>query len=202
MTKIDYKKELKDLYTGKKGIINIIEVPKMKYLQVHGEGDPNIDPSYKEAIEALYSIAFTIKFMCKKEDKDFVVMPLEGLWYSENCSVFVNKEKEKWQWTMIVMMPDFVTDIMFKEAVELAKKKKDNSKIDEVFLEEYKEGLAVQTLHVGSYDEEAPVISEMHKFVTDQGYKLEGKHHEIYLSDPRKVAVEKLKTILRQPISK
>jgi hypothetical protein len=202
MNKIDYKKEMKVLYTGKKGTFNIIEVPNIKYLHIHGSGNPNTDPSYASSVEALYSIAYTIKFICKKKDLDFVVMPLEGLWYAEEHKVFENREKEKWNWTMMIMMPPFVTEEIFMEAVETVKKKKDNEKISEVFFEEYEEGLTVQTLHIGSYDEEGPVIAEMHRYISDEGYDLRGKHHEIYLSDPRKNSADKLKTILRQPIVK
>lgn len=202
MNKIDFKKEYKALYTGKKWVFNIIEIPKTKYVQIHGSGNPNTDPSYSSAVEALYAVAYTVKFMCKKKEQDFVVMPLEGLWYSDEVSVFENKEKEKWNWTMMIMMPTFVTDDIFREAINTAKNKKNNSKISEVFFEDYNEGLVIQTLHVGSYDEEGPVISEMHKHISEQGYKLNGNHHEIYLNNPRKTSSEKLKTIIRQPIIK
>ncbi|MDP4143561.1 MAG: GyrI-like domain-containing protein [Bacillota bacterium] len=202
MSKIDYKKQLKELYTGKKGVFNIIEIPKNKYLQIHGSGNPNTNPSYKAAVEALYTIAYSAKFICKKSEQDFVVMPLEGLWYADDNDLFHCREKDKWKWTMLIMMPPFVTEYIFKEAVDTAKKKKDNAKIDEVFFREYDEGLAVQTLHVGSYDAETPVIASMHEYVLQQGYKLTGLHHEIYLSNPNTVAAEKLKTIIRQPIAR
>lgn len=202
MSKIDYKKELKSLYSGKKGDFNIVLVPRLKYLQIHGSGDPNTDPSYAESVEALYTIAYTIKFICKKAEKDFVVMPLEGLWYADDHRVFNSREKQKWSWTMLLMIPDFVSDDIFKEAVQGSKKKKDNLKIEEVSLICLEEGLSVQTLHVGSYDDETPVISEMYKFIEENGFKFNGEHHEIYLSDPRKISSENLKTIIRQPVVK
>jgi hypothetical protein len=200
MNKIDYKKELKELYTGKKDDFKIINVPSINYLQIHGSGDPNTDPNYRSSIEALYATAYAIKFICKKKEMDFTVMPLEGLWYAEDYAVFESREKNKWSWTMLIMLPPFVTEHIFREAIDTVKKKKDNPKISEVFFEQYEEGLCIQTLHIGSYDNEGPIISQMYRYLSEHGYQLSGKHHEIYLSDPRKNNIDKLKTIIRQPI--
>src|SRR5690242_9028597 len=110
MNKVDYKKELKMLYSGKKDKLEIVEVPKMKYVQIHGCGNPNTDTSYSSAVEALYTIAYSIKFICKEREQDFVVMPLEGLWYADDYSVYVSRQKEQWKWTMMIMIPDFVDE--------------------------------------------------------------------------------------------
>ncbi|NQU30352.1 MAG: GyrI-like domain-containing protein, partial [Anaerolineae bacterium] len=167
-----------------------------------GHGDPNTAQDYQDAVEALYAVAYKMKFISKKTlEKDYVVPPLEGLWWAEDMDTFITREKSAWDWTMMIMIPDWITFEIFTDAIEQVCKKKDLPSLDKVRLESYHEGLSVQVMHIGSYDDEGPVLAKMHtEFIPSNGYVENGKHHEIYLSDPRRVAPEKLRTVLRQPI--
>jgi len=203
MTKVDLKKELKDLYQPSAKAFAVVDVPAMQYLMVDGHGDPNTAQAYKDAVEALYAVAYKLKFASKKGlDKDYVVPPLEGLWWAEDMASFTTmRDKSAWDWTMMIMQPSWITQEMVEEAVEQVGAKKDLPALPKLRFETYHEGLAVQIMHVGSYDDEAPTIHRMHhEFMPQNGYEPAGKHHEIYLGDPRKVAPEKLKTVLRQPV--
>ena len=204
----DFKKEYKELYAPKKGP-GIIEVPPITYVAVRGSGDPNEeDGAYQRAISVLYAISYTIK-MSKKGVRqidgyvDFVVPPLEGFWWQEGIEGADNAHKEIFNWTAVIRLPDFVTCEVFDWAVQEATKKK---KIDCSIAEylQVDEGLCVQCLHVGSYDDEPATVEAMDAFAREQGYVIDlsqdRRHHEIYLSDARKVAPEKLKTIIRHPI--
>jgi len=204
MSKIDFKKELKHLYKPSAKEFTVVDVPPMQFLMVDGHGDPNTAQEYKDAIEALFPVAYKLKFMSKKElGKDYVVMVLEGLWWAEDMETFVTREKSAWDWTMIIMQPEWITQEMFAEAVRQVEKGKDLPSLPKLRLETYHEGLSVQIMHVGLYDDEGPTLHRMHhEFVPENGYEMAGKHHEIYLSDVRRVASEKLKTVLRQPIRK
>ncbi len=206
----DFKKEYKEFYMPK-GTPSIIEVPPMNYIAVRGKGDPNIEGgAYKKAIELLYAIAFTIK-MSKKGDHqiegyfDFVVPPLEGFWYQEGVEGFDYTRKDQFNWVSVIRLPDFVTKADFDWAVEEAsrKKKQDFSAVEFLTVNE---GLCVQILHTGSYDDEPASIALMDAFAEENGYRndcgAERMHHEIYLSDPRKVEKEKRKTVIRHPIKK
>ena len=202
MEKIDLKKDLKNLYNPSSKEFQIIKVPKMNFLMIDGSGDPNTSKEYASAIEALYAVSYTIKFMVKKQKViDYVVMPLEGLWWAENMSAFLMKNKQSWKWTSLIMQPDFVDRKTVDEAIKIAGAKKDLPGMAGLRFESFEEGLSVQIMYFGPYSEEEPTIGEMHKFILDTGFKLRGKHHEIYLSDPRKTAPEKIKTVIRQPIS-
>jgi len=170
---------------------------------VDGHGDPNISPDYAEAIQILYNLAYSLKFHCKLElGKDFTVMALEGLWWVPDMALFSTAKKSDWDWTMMIMQPDFITS----ELLEIARKKviaKGKAPhVEKARFETYHEGPSVQIMYFGPYADEGPTIAHMHKFATGQGYTLNGKHHEIYMNDARKVAPEKLKTIIRQPITK
>jgi hypothetical protein len=183
----------------------IVDVPGMQFLMVDGHGDPNVVQEYQGAVEALYAVAYKIKFASKKQlGKDYVVPPLEGLWWADDIDAFTTaRDKSKWDWTMMIMTPDWITPDMFAEALEQVRSGKNPTALDGVRLERYHEGLSVQTLHIGSYDNEGPTLKKLHEeFIPQNGYAENGKHHEIYLSDPRRVAPEKLKTVLRQPIRK
>lgn len=202
MEKIDLKKDLKNLYNPSSKEFQIIKVPKMNFLMIDGSGDPNTSKEYASAIEALYAVSYTIKFMVKKQKViDYVVMPLEGLWWADNMNTFSIKNKQSWKWTSLIMQPDFVDRKTVDEAIKIASAKKDLPSIAGLRFESFEEGLSVQIMYFGPYSEEEPTIGEMHKFILDTGFKLRGKHHEIYLSDPRKTAPEKIKTVIRQPIS-
>jgi len=204
MPKIDFKKELKHLYGPSAKKFEVVDVPPMNFLMIDGHGDPNTAQEYKDAVEALYAVAYALKFMSKKEKGvDYGVPPLEGLWWVENMEEFTTEDKSAWDWTMMIMQPEWITQEMVEEAVKQVEKKKNLPALSKLRLETYHEGLAVQILHIGSYDDEAPTIAKMHhEFMPENGYEPAGKHHEIYLSDPRKVAPEKLKTVLRQPARK
>ncbi len=201
MTKIDFKKTMKEFYNPPKKF-EIADLPEMQFLMVDGHGDPNTAQEYQDAVEALYAVAYKMKFISKKTlEKDYVVPPLEGLWWAEDMDTFITREKSAWDWTMMIMIPDWITFEIFTDAIEQVRKKKDLPSLDKVRLESYHEGLSVQVMHIGSYDDEGPVLAKMHtEFIPSNGYVENGKHHEIYLSDPRRVAPEKLRTVLRQPI--
>lgn len=204
----DYKKEYKEFYMPPKKP-TIVDVPKMNYIAVRGQGNPNEeDGEYKKAIELLYGIAFTIKMSYKGTHKiegyfQYVVPPLEGFWWQDNVIGTDYSQKEQFQWIAVIRLPDFVTKEEFGWAVEEAtkKKKEDFSKV-EYFT--YEEGMCVQCMHIGSYDEEPLTVEKMHAYMEEQGYELditeERLHHEIYLSDPRRTSEEKLKTVVRHPI--
>jgi hypothetical protein len=206
----DFKKEYKEFYMPK-GKPEIVTVPKMNYIAVRGKGNPNEeDGEYKKSIELLYGIAYTIKMSKKGDHKiegyfDYVVPPLEGFWWQDDVDGIDFSHKENFQWISVIRLPDFVTKADFDWAVDEAtrKKKMDFSKVE--FLE-IEEGLCVQCMHSGSYDDEPATIAAMDKFIADNGYENDISdtrlHHEIYLSDARKVAPEKLKTVIRHPIKK
>jgi hypothetical protein len=205
MTKIDFKKELKHLYRPSAKEFVVVEVPRMKYLMVDGHGDPNTAQEYQDAVESLYAVAYKLKFMSKRSlGKDYVVPPLEGLWWAEDMEVFTSlRDKSAWDWTMMIMQPEWIIGEMFEAAVEEVERAKSLPALPRLRLGTHHEGLSVQILHIGSYEDEGPTLHRMHhEFIPQNGYEMVGKHHEIYLSDPRKVAPEKLKTVLRQPVRK
>lgn len=207
MKKIDYIKEYKELYKVSKNKISIVSVPKMRYLMIDGQGDPNTSKEYKEAIETLYPVSYTLKFMVKKSPMaiDYRVGPLEGLWWANDMKTF-SKDKSAWLWTAMILQPNFITSKMVDEAIkELKNKKKNIPAISKLRLEYYLENQSAQTLYIGPYSEEGPTIKKIHEHIKSIGGKFDGKnqkHHEIYLSDPRRSAPEKLKTIIRQPFIK
>jgi hypothetical protein len=204
MAKVDFKKTLKELYSAK-GKPKLVDVDAMKYIQVDGVGDPNTSPAFQESMECLYGIAYTLKFDMKKNQPDgyfeFVVPPLEGLWWMDPGPFDPNR-KDKWQWTMMVMQPDFVTAELIDSAKKLLTAKKPDLDLGKVRYDTIDEGLSAQILHIGPYAEEGPTIEKLHGYVEAEGYRLRGKHREIYMSDPRRVAPEKLKTIIRHPVEK
>jgi hypothetical protein len=203
MSKVDFKKTLKQLYIPTKKFVTV-DVPEMQFIMVDGHGDPNTAQEYQDAVEVLYAVAYKMKFISKKTlEKDYVVPPLEGLWWAEDMATFLTREKSQWDWTMMIMTPEWISLEIFDEAVEQVRQAKDPASLDLVRLERYYEGLSVQIMHIGSYDDEGPVLAQMHSdFIPKNGFVENGKHHEIYLSDPRRVPPEKLKTVLRQPVLK
>ena len=202
MPKFDVKKELKHLYQPSAKEFSVVDVPEMNFLMIDGRGDPNTSREYQEAMEALYAVAYQLKFAVKGRDPrlDFVVAPLEGLWWAEDMSDFLSGNKDAWLWTAMIYQPEQVTQELFQEAVQQVKEKKDPIALPLLRLEPYHEGLAVQILYFGPWAGEGPAIKRLHAFARDQGYQIRGKHHEIYLSDPRRIAPEKLRTVIRQPV--
>lgn len=201
--KVDFKKTL-DSYQAKRGEFRVVDVPELQYLMVDGHGDPNTSPEYAAALAALYPVAYKLKFASKRElARDYVVPPLEGLWWAADMEAFtVGRDKSQWDWTMMLMVPDWLDRAAFERAVALAGEKDAPERLGDVRFDTLAEGLCVQTLHVGSYDDEAPVLAEMHDVVIPgRGLALRGIHHEVYFSDPRKVAPERMRTLLRQPVA-
>lgn len=201
MSKIDYKKEFKAFYRpSDKRVVNIT-IPVMNYLMIDGLGEPD-SSNYKHAIEALYAVAYTLKFMIKKGEQgiDYGVLPLEGLWWADDMSDFINDNKANWRWTMMIMQPKLINKTLFKAAVKQVKEKKALPAIDLIRFESFKEGKCAQTLHIGPFSEEGPTVQRVHDYIVEQGSELTGKHHEIYLTDIRRAAPENWKTIIRQPM--
>ncbi|MCP2636443.1 GyrI-like domain-containing protein [Microbacterium sp. HD4P20] len=197
--KIDFKKEIA-AYSARRGVFDIIEVPPLRYLMIDGHGDPNTQ-AYGDAISTIFPVAYKLKFLSKRElDRDYVVMPLEAVWWSDDMSSFTSdRDKSKWDWTALNMVPDWITDELFARAVAAAG---EAPVIDRIRLGTLDEGRCVQTLHVGPFDEEGPVLADLHdRFIPSQGLRMTGKHHEIYLSDIRRTDPSKLRTILRQPVA-
>lgn len=204
MQKIDLKKQLKHLYNPSPKEVVEVDIPKLNFLMIDGQGDPNTSESYQNAIEALFSVSYTLKFMIKKgEDAvDYTVMPLEGLWWADDMSQFTPENKDVWLWTAMIMQPEYVTKQLFEEAKAQAAKKKDLPALPLMRFEAFEEGQAAQIMHIGPYSEEGPTIDKIHNSIKEQGGVRRGKHHEIYLGDPRRTAPEKLKTVIRQPFDR
>jgi hypothetical protein len=202
MEKLDLKKQWKKLYEAKADAIVAVDVPPLTYLMVDGEGDPNTSQSFQEAVEALYSLSYTLKFSLKKSPRaiDYGVMPLEGLWWADDPRVFHEADKSAWKWTAMIVQPEFIWQAEVDAAFDEVRRKKNPAALDRVRFETLEEGASAQVLHLGPFSTEGPNIQRMHDFIHQGGKQLYGKHHEIYLNDPRRTAPEKLKTILRQPM--
>lgn len=195
-TKTDLKKQIAT-YRARRGSFSLVTVPVLQFLMVDGHGDPSTSPAYADALAALYPPAYALKFLSKRElGRDYVVMPLEGLWWSDDMSTFTSaRDKSRWSWTLMTMVPDWLTGEHLAAVAT-------PGGAAAVRLEAYDEGLSVQTLHVGPYDDEGPVLDTMHHgFIPDNALRMTGKHHEIYLSDARRVPPDRLRTILRQPVA-
>jgi hypothetical protein len=202
MKKIDFKKELKHLYNASAKKAEVVEVPQMNFMMIDGEGDPNTSQAFQDAVEALFSVSYTLKFMIKKgkDGIDYGVMPLEGLWWTDDMLQFSIGNKGNWKWTLMIMQPKYVTVNFVKEAILQVKVKKSLAALPKVRFVAFTEGKAAQIMHVGPFSAEGPTVEKVHHFIREAKFKLFGKHHEIYLSDIRKAAPEKWKTIIRQPM--
>jgi hypothetical protein len=202
MKKLDLKKQWKELYGAKAGVIAAVDVPPLPYLMVDGEGDPNTSKAFQEAVEALYSLSYTLKFTLKKSPRaiDYCVMPLEGLWWADDPRVFHTADKSKWKWTAMILQPDVIGQVEVDSAFDQIRQKKNPAALERVRFETLTEGPSAQALYIGPFADEGPTIQRIHDFIHTAGKELRGKHHEIYLSDPRRSAPEKLKTIIRQPM--
>ncbi|MEO6996669.1 MAG: GyrI-like domain-containing protein [Terracoccus sp.] len=202
MQTYDVKRERQDLYAPKQHDFSFVDVPDQSFLMVDGHGDPNSAPTYRAAVEALYSVSYAVRTLAKATlDRVHTVAPLEGLWSSMEMGVFRTREKGAWDWTMMITQPDWIPTEMVDEARAVAQKKRLPA-LGRVRLEQFAEGRSVQILHLGSYDDEGPTLARLHdQFLPAQGLVPTGRHHEIYLSDPRKTEAGRLKTILRQPVT-
>ncbi|HOB53700.1 MAG TPA: GyrI-like domain-containing protein [Acidobacteriota bacterium] len=203
MPKIDYRKKLKSLYSPSAQSVVQVEVPPQSYLMVDGAGDPNGSPEFAAAVEALFAVAYTVKFMVKKGPLavDYGVLPLEGLWWADDMARFSIHDKSHWQWTLMIMQPDLVTGELVERAMAEVRRKKAPAAIDRLRFEVLAEGACAQILHVGPFSEEGVAVEKVHRHIESLGRRPAGKHHEIYLSDIRKAAPAKWKTIIRQPMS-
>lgn len=201
MTKIDLRKELKHLYQASQKSVVEVDVPTLRFLMIDGAGDPTGSESYAQAVEALFAVSYTAKFMVKKgvDAVDYAVMPLEGLWWADDMAAFVAGDRAHWQWTMMIMQPSFVPKDVIVNAMVEVKHKKKLPGVDRLRLEDFTEGRSAQVLHIGPFSQEGPTVERVHAFIDAQTGRA-GKHHEIYLSDVRKAAPEKWKTIIRQPM--
>ncbi len=202
--KTDFKKKFKHLYSPSAVEVTIVEVPEMQFLMVDGHGDPNTSQEFKDTYAILFPVAYKLKFMSKANGKDYVVPPPEALWWADDMNDFLQGNKNNWKWTSMLMVPDFVTKEMFDEAVQFTKEKKPDlpPSFSKLRFEKYAEGRAAQILYIGPFSDENPTIMKIHEVIKEQGGSFDGhiqKHHEIYISDPRRAKPEKLKTVIRQP---
>jgi hypothetical protein len=196
----DPQKQLTALYKATSAVA-IVDVPAMNFLMVDGVGDPNTSHDFSAAIETLYGVAYTLKFTAKRAAKpvDFKVMPLEGLWWADDMRAFASGNRETWHWTLMIAQPSFISAARVAAAIEAVGRKKPHLALNLVRFGAFEEGRAVQLLHIGPYDTETANIRRLHDFIAAHGATLSGKHHEIYLSDARRTAPDKLRTIIRQP---
>jgi len=203
MAKFDIKRERKDLYAPPRRF-ELVDVPELPFLMIDGEGDPNTTQSYQDAITGLYAVSYALKAASRRRlGRDYVFAPLEGLWWADDPAAFAARAKHEWRWTMMITQPEWITPAMVDEAIALTTAKQRLPAPERVRFDRYDEGLSVQILHVGSYDDEAPVLARLHhEFMPANGLTFNGPHHEIYLSDPRRTAPEKLRTVLRQPVAR
>jgi hypothetical protein len=204
--KLDLRGKYKELYNPSKKEVSIVNVPAFNFLMIDGAGDPNNNPRMQVAFDALFSVSYTLKFMFKQgrlgKARDYGVMPPEGLWWADDMSKFLQEDKGNWKWTMMLVQPDFATREDVRKAIDAAGKKKPLPGLKDLRFERYEEGLSAQILYFGPFADEGPTIRRIHDTIKDKGYVLQGKHHEIYLSDFRRVKPEKLRTIIRQPCAK
>ncbi len=202
MVKYDFKKEKKNLYYPSDKLVSVVDVPRMNFLMIDGQGDPNTSQEYQDAMETLFPVSYKTKFLSKKQNnQDYVVMPLEGLWWAENMEEFNIEDKESWKWTVMIMQPEFITKELISMAMEDVESKKNLASISKVRFERFSERLSAQIMHIGPYGAaEALTVEKLHDFIDKSGYKIRDKHHEIYISDMRRTKPERLKTVIRQPI--
>lgn len=202
MRKVDLKKDLKYFYSASPRGGSLVDVLPMNFLMVDGAGDPNVSPEYQQAVETLFTLSYALKFRVKKSTGiiDYTVMPLEGLWWTDDPGQFSLSHKAIWKWTAMIMQPEYVGAQMVAEVLGEIRKKKGSPALESVRFETFHEDLSAQIMHIGPYAAEEPTIARLHTFIEEIGYEPAGKHHEIYLNDPRRTAPDQLKTILRQPV--
>lgn len=202
MKKVDLKNELKPLYRASAHEVGEVDVPTQHYLMIDGEGDPNSSPAFQAGVEALFALAYAIKFAVKRGPLaiDYGVMPLEGLWWADDARSFASSDRSRWKWTLLILQPAFVTRAMVDEAIAQVRAKKRLPALERVRFEPLAEGQCAQILHIGPFSAEGPTIARLHDHIAASGRQRTGKHHEVYLSDVRKAAPASWKTVLRQPM--
>lgn len=202
MASIDLKKRLKDQYTAKVGRPAMVTVPARPFLMIDGQGSPGTSAEYTEAVATLYPMAYGVRAAVKSRTGDgYVVLPLEGLWWADDMGAFRGDRKDEWKWTMMIGLPEVASEEMVAAVMPEVTRKKKLAAGDRVRFEVFDEGECAQVMHLGPYSAEAPTIELLHDFIAEQGRRLHGLHHEIYLGDPRKADPAKLKTIIRQPVT-
>ena len=202
MQKLDLVRELGDLYRPPAQQPVLVQVPQMAFLMIDGAGDPDTSPAYAQAVEALYAVSHAAKFAARRrpEPVDYKVPPLEGLWWSQDMAAFPEGHRDAWSWTMLIAQPPVVTATLVDQAVADAGRRRDLPVLGRLRFERFTEGLCAQIMHVGPYAAEGPTIEKLHAFIAERGYARRGRHHEIYLGDPRRTAPERLRTVIRQPV--
>jgi len=202
MQNIDHKKIFKHLYKPSAKEVEIVNVPKMNFLMLDGIGDPNTSQEFQDAVEALFGLSYTLKFMVKKSDLliDYAVMPLEGLWWVDDMSQFSVENKSDWKWTLMIMQPDFINPDLVNKAIDDLRRKKDPISLSKIRFESFEEEKVAQIMYVGPFSEEGPTVEKIHQFIEENGFDRRGKHHEIYLSDIRRGNPANWKTVIRQPL--
>jgi hypothetical protein len=204
VAKVDLRRQI-ETYTARRGVFSLVTVPAMQFLMVDGHGDPNTSSEYAAALASLYPVAYRLKFLSKGDlDRDYVVMPLEALWWSTDMDAFTTaRDKSRWEWTLMTMVPGWIEPEHLDVARDAVARRGGAPVLDAVRLERFDEGLSVQTLHVGPYDDEGPVLAAMHdEVIPGRSLRMTGKHHEIYLNDARRTPADRLRTILRQPVER
>lgn len=198
---VDLKREIA-AYTAPRGRFEVRTVPPLQYLAIDGHGDPNTSAAYADALATVYPVAYTLRAVSKSAGRPYTVMPLEALWWSDDPAAFTTaRDTTRWDWTVLNLVPDWLTRDDVEAAVATVAGRGRGPALEALRLEELQEGLCVQMLYVGPYDDEGPVLAAMHdEFVPGASLRLTGKHHEVYLSDPRRTAPQRLRTILRQPV--
>lgn len=204
MGRLDLVKERKDLYRPPGDQAVLVEVDEMHVLMIDGAGDPNTSEQYHDAVETLYTVSYMLKFAVKRGaiGVDYKVMPLEGLWWTDDMRDFSIERKDDWRWTMMIAQPAFVAADLVEAVSADAARKKNPPALERLRFDTFSEGLSAQIMHVGPYSTEGPTVDKLHAFITEQGYVLAGRHHEIYLGDPRRTAPERLRTVIRQPVAR
>lgn len=202
--KVDLRKELGHLYKPSAKQVVEVEVPEMRFLLADGEGDPNTSEAFKEAVEALYALSYNLKFVVKREEGvDYSVMPLEGLWWTDGRQGSfeeIQEDKDAWRWTLMMMQPEWVSEKFYERAFVSVERKKNLPGLRGVRFEAFCEGRAAQIMHIGPFSEEGPTIERVGRFIEERGGQMRGRHHEIYLSDFRRTAPDRLKTVIRHPL--
>jgi hypothetical protein len=203
MNKIDFKKENRSLYAPTAKEVSLVVVPPMRFLMVDGAGDPNSSPSFQEAMNVLFSVSYTAKFALKKGPAgiDYAVMPLEGLWWADDMEDFLTGNKAKWKWTVMIAQPDVLDETTLRDSIAKVRDDKGIAGTERLRIETFDEGRSAQILHIGPFTTEGPTVKLLHDYISANWHSCRGRHHEIYLSDFRRTAPERLKTVIRQPVT-
>ncbi|MEE9464253.1 MAG: GyrI-like domain-containing protein [Candidatus Neomarinimicrobiota bacterium] len=203
MKRVDFKREMKKIYFPTPRDPELVTVPAMNFLMIDGEGDPNKTDAYQAAIDTLYAVSYALKFAIKYSSQriDYIILPLETLWWADDMTAFELEQRDEWKWTAMIRQPELITGEMVTKILDDVREKKNPPALDLVRFESLDEGQCVQIMHIGPYSTERPTVKKLHRFATENNYGLRGKHHEIYLSDVRRASPENLKTVIRQPVA-